>query len=277
MLRTHPTEPLEYWFFKVNHGRTALLVDWICQRATDVGVVRISIHSPVGGEVLFSPHPAILRHGAPELAMQETAWRRGSVRWHLAIEASPDRIRPRLFPAEQLKLFDMSLESAPSATFDGWIEHQGERFPVDHASGMLSHYWGRQLPEEWWWLSANQFANAEVSVECTVLRSRVWGTRMSMPLGYLYYRNGSRRRLIISPPGKLKAAGSPDSFEVRAASFGGPVITLKAKGRDYHSLGEDIFNTLTGDLEVWEGDALVAQCSGAAGLERRKSSASGAS
>lgn len=274
MLRPHPSAPLEYWFFKVNHERTALLVDWICRRTSDIGVIRISIHSPEGGEVLCSPHPAILRHGAPELAMEETSWQRGSVRWHLTIEATPDRIRPQIFPAEQLELFDMSLESAPSVTFDGWIEHHGERFPVAHASGMLSHYWGRRLPQEWWWLSANQFADADVSIECTVLRSRVWGTSVLAPIGYLYYRNGSRSRLIISPPSRLKAAGLPDSFEVRAAPFGGAGITLKAKGRDYHSLGEGIINTLTGDLEVWEGGELVAQSWGTAGLERRASSLS---
>ena len=204
--------------------------------------------------------------------MQEASWPRGDVRWHLSLQASPDRIRPQIFPAEQLWLFDMSLESAPTVTFNGWIEHRGERYPVVDALGMLSHYWGRDLPEDWWWISANQFDNADISIECTVLHSRVWGTSIHVPLAYLYYRNGSQSRLFISPPAGITVEGSPDAFEVRAGSFRGTQITLKATGRDYASLREGIINTLTGDLEVWEGGRLVAQARGTAALERKTDS-----
>ena len=269
MLEPHPSAPLEYWFFKFNHEGKALLVDWICRRKAETGILRISIHSPLRREVVFSPHPAILKHGAPELAMQESSWPRGDVRWHLSLQASPDRIRPQIFPAEQLQLFDMSLESAPTVTFNGWIEHHGERYPVVNAHGMLSHYWGRNLPREWWWLSANQFDGADVSVECTVLRSRVWGTAFHVPLGYLYYRNGSQSRLLISPPARIKVAGSPDAFAVRADPVRGAPISLKATGRGYASLGDGIINTLTGDLEVWEGRKIVAHARGTAALEHR--------
>jgi hypothetical protein len=261
---------LEYWFFKVNHHDVALLVDWICRRRVNVGLLRTSIHSPLGHEVFFSPHPAILRHGAVELAMQETSWPRGDARWRLSIRASAERIRPQIFPAEQLKVFDMSLESAPSAVFNGWIEHRGRRFPIAGAAGMLSHYWGRNLPEEWWWISANQFDNADISIECTILRSHVWGTSFQVPLGYLFYRNGSRRRFLVSPPSRLAVVGSPESFEVRAIPLGGARIVMKATGRDFGSFGERIVNTLTGDLEVWEGGRLVAKARGTAALERRE-------
>jgi hypothetical protein len=262
---------LEYWFFKVNHKGVALLVDWICRRRENTGVLRTSIHSPKGREVLFSPHPAILRHGAPELAMQETSWPRGAIRWHLSLQSSADRIRPQIFPAEQLRIFDMSLESAPSVIFNGWIEHRGQHFPVADAPGMLSHYWGRGLPQEWWWIAANQFYDADIALECTVLRSRVWGAPIHAPLGYLFYRNGSQRRLLISPPGRLRVTGSPESFEILAGPDGRGQIRLKAKGRDYGSLGEGIVNTLTGDLEIWEGDDLVAKARETAALERRVS------
>ncbi len=269
MLKPHGAAPLEYWFFKVNHQSVALLVDWICRRRRGEGLLRVTIHSPVAREVLSRPHPAILKYGAPELTMLETSWRVGGVRWHLTIQPSPDRIRPQVFPAEQLKLFDMSLESAPSVVFDGWIEHRGERFSVASASGMISHYWGRGLPPTWWWVSANQFDTPHVTVECTVLRSRVLGTSLLTSLGYLYYRNGNRTRLIVSPPGRLKAIGSPDSFQIQGSSILGPPISLKAAGREYASLGEGIVSTLTGDLEVWEGPTLIARARSAAGLERR--------
>jgi len=268
VLRPHPSAPLEYWFFKVNHQRIALLVDWICRRKQATGVIRISIHSPTGREVLFSPHPAILRHGAPELAMEETAWPRGNVRWHLSLQPAPDRVRPQIFPAEQLRLFDMSLESAPTVTFNGWIAHRGEKYPIIDALGMVSHYWGRGLPIDWWWISANQFNVGAISVECTILRTRIWGTPVHVPLGYLYYRNGSRSRCLISPPARLTVVGTPDAFEITAVSLRGPQVSLRAKARDYASLGDNIINTLTGDLELWEGGELVAQARGTAALER---------
>jgi hypothetical protein len=169
---------LEYWFFKVNHHDVALLVDWICRRRVSVGLLRTS--TPLGREVFA--HPAILRHGAVELAMQETSWPRGDARWHLSIRASAERIRPQIFPAEQLKVFDMSLESAPSAVFNGWIEHRGRRFPIADAAGMLSHYWGRNLPEEWWWISAT-VRQPDISVECTI--PLMWGLPSKSLIPYI--------------------------------------------------------------------------------------------
>jgi hypothetical protein len=202
--------------------------------------------------------------------MQETSWPRGDIRWHLYLEPSSDRIRPQLFFAEQLQVFDMSLESAPRVTFNGWIEHRGQRFPILDSDGMLSHYWGRRLPREWWWISANRFEDPEVSVECTLLRSRVWGSSASVPVGYLYCRSQSRRRLLISPPARIRAVGSPEAFRVTADSIGGARITLAATGREYASFGQGIINTLVGDLVLSEGGTILSAAHGTAGLERRE-------
>jgi hypothetical protein len=35
ILSPHPSAALEYWFFKVNSGPIALLVDWIARRDTN--------------------------------------------------------------------------------------------------------------------------------------------------------------------------------------------------------------------------------------------------
>jgi hypothetical protein len=269
MLKPHPSAPLEYWFFKVNHQHTALLVDWICRRKLNTGILRISIHSPKGREVLFVPHPAILEHGSPELTVERTAWPHGEVRWHLTLQAGAERIRPQIFPAEQLGVFDLSLVSAPTVAFSGWVEHRGDRFPVAEAYGMLSHYWGRQLPADWWWISANQF-DTDISLECTVLRSHVWGTSLCTTIGYLYLRYMSRSRLLIAPPARISVTGTPESFELKATYLRGPQIALKATWRDYGSFGEGIINTLIGDLEVWEDGELLGRARGTAGLERRQ-------
>jgi hypothetical protein len=269
MLRPHPACQLEYWFFKFNHQGVALLVDWIARRRTGAGVIRISIHSPTAKEVIFLDHAPILENGPPELSMQATSWYEGDVRWELALETSVERIRPQIFPAEQLKVFDMSLVSAPRVSFNGWVEHRGNRYPIDQALGMVSHYWGRRLPEEWWWISANQFSDADVSVECSFLRSRIWGSPISVPIGYFYYRRGSRSSLLISPPARITVAGSQDAFQVVVRSLLRRKIILEARGREYADLGDGIVNTLNGDLQLTEVGKTVAYAEATAGLERR--------
>ena len=53
MLTSHPSSAIEYWFFKVNQGSMALIVDWIERRKLNAHVLRVSIHSPVHREVIF--------------------------------------------------------------------------------------------------------------------------------------------------------------------------------------------------------------------------------
>jgi len=53
MLPPHPSSAIEYWFFKVNQGSMALIVDWIERRKLNAHVLRVSIHSPVHCEVIF--------------------------------------------------------------------------------------------------------------------------------------------------------------------------------------------------------------------------------
>jgi hypothetical protein len=269
MLEARPSAALEYWFFKVNDGEVALLVDWIARRRAGTGTVRISIHAPTGREVLQHAHPTILRHGAAELAPQETSWRRSDVRWHLALTPSARLVRPQIFPAAQLGLFDMSLVSCPRVLFDGWIEHRGRRYAVRQAAGMVAHYWGRALPREWWWISANQFGGNDDTVEAMALRTRLWGLPVTMPLGYVYVRNGQLDRLVLSPPARFEVAGSPEAFVLTASPLRGPVITLNATGRAYASLGDGILNTLVGDVELRIGESTVGQARATAALERR--------
>lgn len=269
MLNPHPASQLEYWFFKFNHQGVTLLVDWIARRRTGAGEVRISIHSPTAKEVIFIDHASILETGPPELSMQATSWYEGDVRWELTLETSVERIRPQIFPAEQMKVFDLSVVSAPRVSFNGWIEHRGNRYSIDQALGMVSHYWGRRLPKEWWWISANQFSDADVSVECSLIRSRIWGSPICVPIGYFYYRRGSRSNLFISPPARITVASSQDTFQVVVRSLLGRKIILEASGREYADIGESIINTLNGDLQITEEGKTAAHAEATAGLERR--------
>lgn len=134
---------------------------------------------------------------------------------------------------------------------------------------MLSHYWGRQLAPEWWWISANQFDVAGVAVECSILRSGTWGVPVNLPIAYVFLRHADGRNMFMAPPAFVNVTGSPEQFEIRFQPIGAPMILLRGTGRAYGDFGEGIINTLVGDLEVIQGGKLIATAKGTAGLERR--------
>ena len=247
----------------------ALLVDWIVRRKVNDGVLRVSVHSSGKREVLFAAQRTMGPTGESFLSLERTAGRLGGVEWELTVEPGDERLEPQSFPAKQLRLFDMALVSAPLAVFTGWIRHGAERVELRRAPGLISHYWGRQLAAEWWWVSANQFDREGVAVECMVLRSGVWGVPVGMPLAYFYLRSEQGRQLWITPPGRAQVNSSPESLEIEFRRPAAKAVRLVGRGRDYGDLGDGIVNTLVGDLEVFEGGQLIARAEGTAGLERR--------
>ncbi len=290
MLSPHPASALEYWFFKVNAGPVALLVDWIARRGVNENWLRVSVHSPRRHAVLFEKQASLLPNAlTPQsncggnigtvagtvafqrscLSAERTVGQIEDVAWELEIDAGEEWIAPDIFPAKLLRMPDLVLVSAPLAAFTGWIQIGEQRAQLHRAPGMTSHYWGRQLAPEWWWVSANQFDREGVAVECTVLRSGVWGIPIGLPLAYLYLRDGATREFMIAPPALARVRGSPEKFEIQFLRLGAETVTLSAQGRDYGDLRDGIVNTLVGDLEIRKGGRLIARAFGTAGLERR--------
>ena len=270
MFTPHPSTALEYWFFKVNAGPIALIVDWIERRRLNEHVLRASIHSPYKREVLFEKTNALM---SPDnfLTTQRTVGHLGDTAWELDIEPGHDWIKPDIFPAGLLQMTDLRLVSAPLTTFTGWICHGPQRITLDHVPGLISQYWGRQLAPEWWWVSAHQFDQEGITVECTVLRSRLWGTSLQFPLAYLYLHRPDKREFDVAPLRMAYATGSPEEFQLEIHRFGKEKIILMGSGREYGDFGDGIINTLTGDLEMREGNRVIARAQGTAGLERRVS------
>jgi hypothetical protein len=137
---------------------------------------------------------------------------------------------------------------------------------------MLAHYWGPRLLPEWWWISANQFesdSTARMAIEFDVLRSKVWGSRLTTRLGYLWIDDGHKEELLIAPPARIGVKGEPASFTIDVVPLRGARYRLVATGRDYGDLGDKIGNTLTGDLEIWRDGQLLGRAVGTASLERR--------
>jgi len=269
MLSPYPSAALEYWFFKVNAGSVALLVDWIARRRHNEYVLRVSIHSPQQRAVLFDKLPSPMLEEQNFITTQRTVGHLGDISWALDIDCGNERIEPDIFPAKLLRMTDLALVSAPLATFTGRIHHGPLHVELQRAPGMIAHYCGRQLAHEWWWVSANQFDREDIAVECAVSHSGVWGMPVRLPLAYLYLRHANARRFIISPPAIARAKGTPEKFEIQFRPFAAKTITLRAQGRDYGDLGDGIVNTLVGDLDIWEGSQLIARAEGTAGLERR--------
>lgn len=269
MLSPHPSAALEYWFFKVNAGSTALLVDWIARRRQKENVLRVSIHSPQQRVVLFDQLPSPMIDKQNFITTQRTLGHIGDISWALDIDCADERIDPVLLPDKLLRMTDLAFVSAPLAAFTGWIRYGPLHIDLQSARGMIAHYWGRQLPHEWWWVSANQFDQKDAAVECAVLRSSLWGIPIRLPLSYLYLQYDNTHKFIISPPALVQVTGTPEKFEIQFRSISTKTITLKAKGYKYGDLGDGIVNTLVGDLEIWEGDKQIARAEGTAALERR--------
>jgi hypothetical protein len=268
----------------------ALLVDWIARRGVNENWLRVSINSPHRRAVLFEKQAPLLPNELPSqlncggnsgampgtvafrrscLSAGRTVGRLDDVAWELEVDAGEEWIAPDLFPAKLLQMPDLVLVSAPLAAFTGWIQIGEQRTQLHCAPGIMSHFWGRRLAPEWWWASASQFDREGVAVECTVLRSGVWGIPIGLPLAYLYLRDGATREFVIAPPALARVRGSPEKFEIEFWRLGAETITLNAQGRDYGDLGDGIVNTLVGDLEIWKGGRLIARAQGTAGLERR--------
>ena len=268
MLTPHTSSSLEYWYFKLNCREVALLVDWIERRKQGEHWLRMSIHAPGHRQVLFNRIEMFM----PDdnfLAGNRTTGHVGDVAWDLEIDPGPDQIKPDLFPASLLRVLDLFSVSAPRARFKGHITVGTQTVNVDNAPGLVSHYWGRRLAPEWWWISANQFDNDDMAVECCVLKSGAWGLPLSLSVAYLYLTYQKKSRLFVVPFGLANVKGTPQKFTVRIQPFGHGAVVLKCAGRAYGDFGEGIINTLVGDLEVWIGDVCVGRATGTAGLERR--------
>ena len=272
MFTPHPSAALEYWFFKVNSGPIALIVDWIERRHIKEHWLRVSLHSPHTREVIFEKLVAFMPRDN-YLSTQKSVGHAGDVAWELDIDAGRaagrDWIKPDIFPAGLLKMADMSLVSAPLVTFSGWIRHGSQQTALNNVPGLVSHYWGRQLAPEWWWVAAHQFDQEGIAVECTVLRSSLWGTSIQLPLAYLYLRQGDKREFFVAPFNLARVKGSYEEFQIEFQRTGGKNVILTGVGREYGDFGDGIVNTLVGDLEIRQGNRVIGRAHGTAGLEHR--------
>ena len=79
----------------------------------------------------------------------------------------------------------MQIVSRPTARLTGTVTIGGRAWTLSAEPGMVSHYWGSRLPKRWTWVSVIG-SESEPRLESTVLRSRLWGTPLTLTVGYLW-------------------------------------------------------------------------------------------
>ncbi|HSO50056.1 MAG TPA: hypothetical protein VLS86_05880 [Acidimicrobiia bacterium] len=268
-------KPLEYWFFWFNAGSLAFLVDYVIRRSLRIAEVRVSFWVDGLGRVERLSSPTWLASGARvDIAEctfdeQSSTGRVADVEWDLRLELGSSRIDPAVPPIKWLNPFDMQIASRPRARFSGQVTVGDVTFSCEDVPGLVSHYWGRRLPDSWWWISANLFEDTDLAVEALLARTRVWNSaRVAMNAGYLWIEDQGRRQLVIHPlNGLIRIEGTPESFTLRARQLGRPGFTLRcsASPHSYNDLGEDIQQTLLGTCVI-QG---MGEARGTAGLEIR--------
>lgn len=266
---------LEYWFFKFNIDGLAFLVDFIVRRPKEQAEVRISSWVDGRGRVDHACFPTwdtsapFVEIGPNRLGSDSTRGAVADIGWDLTYDAGPETVNPVVAPLRWLRPSDLQIINRPDARFSGTVTIAGRTVSVRQTRGLVSHYWGRRLWDQWWWISVNRFDDPEVAVEAALAQSRFWGMPgASVKLGYLWLRTATSSHTVISPlNGLIRVTGQPDDFTLTARSITGRTVRLvcTAPAGAYNNLGQGIHQTLLGSCTI-EG---VATATETAGLEYR--------
>jgi hypothetical protein len=255
-LAAHPT-PLEYWFFKVHSGDLAFLVDFIVRRRTGQAELRVSLWVRGKGRVARGFADAWHTDNGITIAenvldSRHSAGAVDDIEWNLTYEVLQGRAAPSALFVNRLHPFDLEVVSRPRVAFSGHVMVAGERFELADAAGSLSHYWGRRLADRWHWIHANSFEGTDLTVEATVLWTRLWGRRPRLFGGYVWTYQDGRERLVVSPlTGLVTLKGTLHDYRLVARGLGGATrLHCVATPDRYNDLGEGIAQTLFGSCAV---------------------------
>jgi hypothetical protein len=275
---------LDYAFFKLNlpEQEVALLVDFIVRRRAGIVQVRVSTHTPRDSGVSLVELPldrlVIGSMTVPDEGAQigdnllSAAGSRGAVgdtAWNLTFQPAGSVLHPQIKLIEPLHPFDLTLQSVPDVRFSGMLLIAGQRYEVNDARGMVSSYFGRALPQRWYWISCNTFDRQDVTLECVVSHMALFGGPVRLKTGYFSVQTAESSETILDPVnGSIRLEGTREAFTITAHSHSGKAaysLHCSASAHEYHDLGDRIWNTLIGSCTL----AGVTSASRTAGLEER--------
>jgi len=154
---------IEYRFFRVSWPEGALLVDFIWRRRAASAEVRVSCFQNGGAAVHRS-----VEEREPDLPQHRPHRRMppGPARIHVlrrpgvvgsAVPPEPGGFSVPPGPLRWSEALDLSLASRPACAITGRIGVDGVEYRPTEQPAMTCHYWGRNLPPQWVWLSGNDF------------------------------------------------------------------------------------------------------------------------
>lgn len=270
---------LDYAFFKFNlpERGMALLVDFIVRRRRRQAQLRATLYTAEGGSHYFADFPlsALRREkdggvtlGGAWLGAGGSRGAVGPISWDLVFTPSGPLVDPQVFGA--VRPFDLRLRSVPDALISGNVSQAKHGYSFAREPGMVGTYYGRRLPNHWYWVSANAFEHPGVALECMLLDSTIFGLPfLRARVGYFHLRTPDSTVMLMHPlTGRIKLSGERNDFRVVAQPRHGPPIVVHCSAPEarFHHLGERIYTTLLGNCEI-EG---LTSADGTAGLERRE-------
>ena len=218
----HPSRQLAFWIrytIFCPKGRPADAVGqlWAIAFDGEARQIRAVRQDLPLSECRFSSERLEVRIGRAELTRHglsgaaEAGGRR--LAWQLAIRGGeppllllPAAWYTRRFPAAK------ALVPNPGAIFDGFLELDGARLPVDSWRGSQNHNWGSRHTDRYAWGQVAGFDGAEDAfLECSTARVRV-GPVWTPWLTLLVLRSGGREHGLNSLLGSLRARASLDGF-----------------------------------------------------------------
>ena len=275
---------LDYAFFKLNlpEHDVALLVDFIVRRRVGVAQVRVSVHAPLGGGVSLAEIPldrfVIGSMKTPSegahigdnwLGAVGSRGTVGTTAWDLAFQPASPVLSPQIKLIEPLHAFDLSVQSVPDVRFSGRLHIAGQRYEVSEARGMVSSYFGRALPERWFWISCNTFDRQDLALECVVSRMALFGGPVHLKTGYFSVYTAQSSETIIAPVnGSIRLEGTREALTITAHSRSGKAayqLQCSASTGDYHDLGDRVQTTLFASCTLKD----IASANRTVGLEER--------
>jgi hypothetical protein len=207
-----------------------------------------------------------------DLTLQISRGSCGPISWDLSFDVARATLSAPPAPWRQLGTFDLSLTSWPRAKATSDVTINGRTHALLDRPSMLCHYWGRQLPKRWLWLSAKDFDRPELAVEASILRSQAWGGVSPCQLSATPGSRTARLR-IWSPPRLAALSGSrprpAGGVNLSVAGLRGRWhLQARAPGESFVDLGEGIAQSRRADclLLIPSGEALAQ---GVATLEVR--------
>ena len=141
---------------------------------------------------------------------------------------------------------------------------------------MTCHYWGRQPPQKWVWLSANDFERTGTVIELALMKSTLWGVNIPLPAaGYAWLRHDGRERRVASPMTGLitRRDTSITAVELAVRALRGFRLRAEAPPDSFVDVGNGITQSLSARCEIGlPGGAPTTHLASAA-LEFRRQSA----